>query len=126
MTLYELLKVSECDYDTWDNVYDAEVVACINTEPEDDYDEFCVALCNKIEVIEIKEEGWLICNWSDYIKRNINVFREFANKYWTKNNFDDDDDFICEWIDELGRFMAGYGADSQYWFYKMELVDKCE
>ena len=125
MTLYDLLKMSECDYDTWDNVYDAEVTVSINIEPKNEYDEFCVALCEKIEVVEIKEE-WLICNWSDYIKRNINVFRQFADENWFKNNFEDEDDFIYEWIQELGRFMAGYGVDIEYGWYKEKLIDSCK
>ena len=47
MNLYDYLKLTECDYDTYDDVYDAVITVCINTEPEDDYDEFCIDLCKK-------------------------------------------------------------------------------
>ena len=107
-------------------MYDASVTVSINTEPEDDYDEFCVALC---KMITIKGDTWsgdLICNWSEFIKRNMVTFRNFANKHWYKNNFADEDDFICEWIEELHLFLAGYGEDGAYGFYKAELLDECK
>lgn len=126
MKLYDFLKMFGEDFDTYDDVVVTTVTACINLEPEDDYDEFCVALVKKIEVKSIEEDGNPICGWYDYIERNLPIFRQFANDNWIKNNYPDEEDFICEWIEELHRFLAGYGADDQYWFYKQELVDKCK
>lgn len=120
--LYDFLKLTECDYDTCDDVYDETVTVCINTEPEDDFDEFCVELCKKIEIKKI-DDSYLVCNWSDFIKNNMPVLREYANKYWYKNNYDDEDDFICEWIKEFHLLLAGYGTD--YDIYKEEIIDKC-
>lgn len=124
MKLYDYLRLTECDYDTYDDAYDAVITVCINTEPEDDYDEFCIDLCNKIDICKISEDGNPICNWSEFIERNLHVFRKFANKYWTKGNYEDEEDFIYEWIKELHMFLAGYGND--YTFYKEELLDKCK
>ena len=38
MTLYQLVKASGCDYDTYDNVYDAEVTVC-SFDEGDEYDD---------------------------------------------------------------------------------------
>lgn len=126
MKLYDFLKIFGEDFDTYDDVYDTDVTVCINLEPEDDYDEFCVALTKKINVERLAPDGNPVCDWWNYIKRNLPIFRQFANDNWIKNNYPDEEDFICEWIEELHRFLAGYGADNQYWFYKQEFVDKCK
>lgn len=126
MTLYDFIATTECDYDTLDEVYDESVTISVNLEPEDDYDEFCIALIKKIEVKDITDSGDPICDWSDYIKRNSTRLRGFANDYWYKNNFEDEDDFICEWIKEFHLLLAGYGEDGCYDYLKEELVDKCE
>lgn len=126
MTLYDFIKADDCCYDTYDDVYDTTVTVDINLDPEDDYDEFCVELIKKIEVKGRAYDGNPVCGWYDYIKRNLPRFRQFADDYWIKNNHEDEDDFICEWVEELHRFLAGYGEDDQYWYYKQELVDKCE
>lgn len=126
MKLYDFIKADDCCYDTYDDVCYTTVTVDINLEPEDDYDEFCVELIKKIEVKGRDYDGNPVCGWYDYIKRNLPRFRQFADDYWIKNNHEDEDDFICEWIEELHRFLAGYGEDDQYWYYKQELVDKCE
>ena len=125
MKLYDFLAMSDCDYDTYDDVYDAIVTISINLEPEDDYDRFCIGLVKLVDVKEIADDGNPICGWTDLIKNNIDVFRKFANDNWIRNNYEDEDDFIYEWIKELHYFLAGYGECDQYGFYKMELVDKC-
>lgn len=126
MTLYDFLMENDNWYDSYDDVYDVSVTVGPCSNPKDDYDEFCVDLAKKIEVKEINSNGDPICGWSDYIKRNLKTFRKFANENWIKNNYEDEDDFICEWIEELHRFLAGYGDTDQYWFYKQELVDNCK
>lgn len=126
MTLYDFIKADDCCFDTYDDVCDTTVTVDINLESEDEYDEFCVELIKKIEVKGRAYDGNPVCGWYDYIKRNLPIFRQFANDNWIKNNHEDEDDFICEWIEELHRFLAGYGEDDQYWYYKQELVDKCE
>ena len=126
MTLYDFIKANDSCYDTYDDVYDTTVTVDIDLASEDDYDEFCVELIKKIDVKGMAYDGNPICGWSDYIKRNLPRFRQFANDNWIKNNHEDEDDFICEGIEELHRFLAGYGEDDQYWYYKQELVDKCK
>ena len=126
MILYDFIVKNDADYDTYDDVYDASVTVSINTEPEDDYDEFCIGLSKLVEVKEINHWGDLICGWSDLISNNMSVFRKFANEHWIKGNYADKDDFICEWIKELHMLLAGYGEDGMYWFYKKEIVDKCK
>lgn len=126
MKLYDFLATHDYCCDAYDDVYDTSVTADINPKPEDDYDEFCTGLVKLVEVKGTAWDGNPICGWSDLIERNIKVFRKFANDNWIKNNYEDEDDFICEWIEELHRFMAGYGEYDQYWFYKSEIVDKCK
>lgn len=125
MTLYDLLVASDKDFDTYDDVYDAVVTVAINLDAVDDYDEFCIALVKLITVKSIARDKNPICDWSDFIKRNMDVFRSFADNYWYKNNTDDEDDFICEWMKEFHLLLAGHGGCDDYGFYKQELVDKC-
>ena len=126
MTLYEFLVNNGDDYDTYDEVFDPTITVCINLEPEDDYDEFAVGLCKLVEVKGIdKYDGNPICGWSDLINNNIDVFRKFADEHWYKNNYKDNDRFVCEWLSEFHLLLAGYGEDGKYGFYKQEIVDKC-
>ena len=124
MTLYDFSYIHECDFDTYDDVYDVIVTVSINLEPGDDYDEFCNELIKLVEVKKILPSGDPICGWTDLIKRNMDVFRQFSDKHWG-NKYEDEDDFIYEWIEELHLFLAGYGEDGKYWYYKQEIVDKC-
>ena len=125
MTLYDFIKQNNGDYDTYDDVYDAVVTVCIDIEPEDDYDEFCVELCKLVEVKSIGRGCDIVCGWSDFITHNISVLRDIANKHWVKGNYKDEDDFIYEWIKEFHYLLAGYGDDGAYGWYKHEILDKC-
>lgn len=125
MTLYDLIKNTGSDYDTYDDVYDECITVSINLEPNDDYDEFCIALTKLIVVVDPEYYGHVICEWSNFIIKNMEVFREFSYKYWYKNYCEDEEDFVWEWMKELNLLLAGYGEDGKYGLYKQELIDKC-
>jgi len=115
---------AEYGCDTVDDVYDEVITVTLSATPEDDYDEFCSALCKKIEVKDYTCCGDPICGWSDYIKRNMEAFREFSDNNWYKNNYRDEDQYICEWLEEFQLLLSGYGTDDDYTRYK-ELIDRC-
>lgn len=125
MMLYEFLITNDDEFDTYDTEFGVVVTVSIDLEGETDYDKFCNALCKKIEITDYTCCGDPICDWSGYIKRNLPVFRRFADDNWIKNNYRDEDLFVAEWIEQLHLYLAGYGVDDDYGWYKEELVDKC-
>ena len=54
MKLYDVMKKSEEDYDTYDTEYDASVTVCyIDDEyEEDNYDKFCGVLIDFVETLK--------------------------------------------------------------------------
>lgn len=117
ITLYEYLKMSENDYDTYDTVYDTGVTVCyIDDEDEyDDYDKFCNGIIKKVNVIHINEDCPTV-DWTSLIKRNINKFKAFTKKHWYENcQYEDDiDEFIYQWINEIHQYMAGNVSEDFY------------
>ena len=115
MTLYEFMKMSECDYDTYDVDFDAIVTVCLPDEDDnlDVYEKFCFEIINKVDVVKVTDTG-LIVDWSGFIKRNIKQLREFTDEYWYNNYADDDNEFVYQWINELHAYLAGYVSEDIY------------
>ena len=128
MNLYEVMKKSEYDYDTYDTEYDACVTVCYIDEEyaEDNYDKFCISIIKKVEVESIHSDS-LVCNWSKLIKDNMENFKAFTKEHWRKDcQYDDDEDeFIYQWINEIHAYMAGYVSEDMY-EELVELVDSLE
>ena len=126
MKLYEVLKMSEADYDTYDTVYDADVTVCYIEEEdaEDSYDKFCINIMKKVEVAQIMSDE-LICEWTKLIQNNMEKFRAFTEKHWDNQYEDDEDEFIYQWINEIHYYLAGYVSED---FYDtlVEFVDSLE
>ena len=113
MKLYDFMKMSETDYDTYDTVYDACVTVCYADEEVDSYDKFCNEIMKKVEVAEV-HENCLIVDWSALISGNIDKFREFTEKHWRYTYEDDEDELIYQWINEIHAYMAGYVSENFY------------
>jgi hypothetical protein len=115
MTLYEFMKMSECDYDTYDVDFDAIVTVCLPDEDDDldAYGKFCFAIIKKVNVVEVTNTG-LIVDWSGFVKRNIEQLREFTDEYWYNNYADDEDEFVYQWINEIHAYLAGYVSEDIY------------
>lgn len=115
MTLYEYLKMSEADYDTYDTEYDNGVTVCYIYEEDeaDEYDKFCNGIIKKVDVVKINGDV-LTVNWSELIERNIHKFKEFTKKHWKHQYEDDIDEFEYQWINEIHAYMAGYVSDDFY------------
>ena len=115
MTLYEFMKMSECDYDTYDVDFDAIVTVCLPDEDGnlDAYGKFCFEIIKKVEVLKQTDIG-LIVDWSGFIKRNVEQLREFADEYWYNNYEDDEDEFVYQWINEIHAYLAGYVSEDIY------------
>lgn len=118
MKLYDFMKITEVDYDTYDTVYDAEVTVCYIEEDEkenDNYDKFCIELMKKVE-LEKQNEDVLIVNWTKLITENMEKFRAFTKKHWWDDcqYEDDEDEFIYQWITEFNNYMAGNVSEKFY------------
>lgn len=116
MTLYEYVKEKETDFDTYDMDYDAVITVCYIDEINDNYEKFCVELMKKVNVIGILKSGFeLVVNWSDLVDKNFELFKDFTNKYW-KQDYEDKDEFIYQWLTEIQNYIVGNVPDS---FYKI-------
>ena len=115
MTLFEYLKMSENDFDTYDTEYDTSVTVCYIDEEDDDYDKFCNGIIKKVNVVKINGDT-LTVDWCELIKRNIDKFKEFTKEHWNPNcQYENDiDEFIYQWINEINMYMAGYVSESFY------------
>ena len=117
MKLYDFLKISQNDFDTYDTVYDTGVTVCYIDEEdaEDSYDKFCIELMKKVEVEE-QNDDILIVKWTELIQNNMEKFKEFTKENWYEScqYEDDEDEFIYQWINEIHQYMAGNVAESTY------------
>lgn len=115
MTLYEFMKMSECDYDTYDVDFDAIVTVCLPEEDDyiDVYGKFCFEIIKKVNVVKVTDDG-LVVDWAGFIKRNIEQLREFTDEYWYNNYDDDEDEFVYQWINEIHAYLAGYVSEDIY------------
>lgn len=113
--LYDLLSLSESDYDTYDTKYDVEVTVCWIGEESDNYDKFCNEIIKKVNVIKINKD-MIMVDWNKLIERNMDKFKEFTKENWYETHqYDDDvDEFIYQWIKEIHYYMAGYVSEDFY------------
>lgn len=115
--LYDYMKMTENDFDTYDTEYDACVTVCyIDEEDEEDaYDKFCNGIIKKVNISKINGDI-LVVDWCELIKRNLDAFKKFTAEHWYSNcQYEDDiDEFIYQWINEIHQYMAGYVSESFY------------
>ena len=115
MTLFDYVKMTEKDFDTYDTVYDAVVTVChIYEEDEcDEYDKFCNNIMKKVNVVKVNADV-LIVDWCELIDRNLDKFKNFTEEYWKYKYEDDIDEFMYQWINEIHLYMAGYVDEELY------------
>lgn len=115
MKLYDYLKLTEADYDTYDTVYDAVVTVCFIEENEsnDNYEKFCIELMKKAEVEKVNGDV-IIAKWTELIQNNIEKFKIFAREHWAFDYENDINEFIYQWINEIHYYMAGYVSEDFY------------
>lgn len=125
-TLYDYLRMSENDFDTYDTEYDAGVTVCYIDKESDEYDKFCNGIIKKVNVVKIND-NILIVDWCKLIERNMDKFKEFTAEYWLEScQYEDDiDDFVYQWIDEIDKYMAGY-VSMDFYSVLNEFVDSLE
>lgn len=112
MTVYEYLKMNECDEDFWDDQFDTCVtICCPDEESTDFYDKYIEEISKRVNVI--KTDGTVIAGWSEMIEKNFEKFKAFTKAHW-RTDYEDHDDFVYEWIKEIHLYVAGYVPDSFY------------
>lgn len=127
MTLYDFIKVTERDFDVYDDVFDAEVTVCyIRESNRNDFcEKFCIEIIKKVNLVKQTDDCCLVAKWTKLIQDNMEKFREFTDKHWSRKYKDDEDEFIYQWINEIHLYMAGYVSED---FYEtlVEFVDSLE
>lgn len=128
MKLYDFVKVSQSDYDTYDTVFDAAVTVCYIEENSnnDNYEKFCIELMKKVEVEKINGDV-VVVEWAELIQKNMEKFKEFTAENWYEScqYEDDEDEFIYQWISEIHQYMAG-NVSEDFYGELVEFVEKLE
>ena len=128
MTLYDFLKQEDTDFDTYDLVFDACVTVCVpekDSKELDWYDKFYNLILKHVDVKEKIDECTATVDWYKFIEANIEVFKDITNETWyiKYDRYDDDDDFIYDWITELDGLLAGNGQECVYkWIVEIALI----
>ena len=96
MTLYDFVLQEQGDFDTYDTVFDVCVTVCepyeyAEGEEKEYYDIFNELMMKNVEVDYKKNDYECICKWSDFIKKNLEVFRKAADEPWIRTPKEDDD-----------------------------------
>lgn len=114
-TLYEYLRMSKNDFDTYDTKYDVSVTVGYIGKENDEYDKFCNGIIKKVNVVEVNNNS-LTVNWSELIERNMDKFKEFTSKHWYAScQYENDiDEFIYQWIKEIHGYMVGNVSEDFY------------
>ena len=126
MKLYDFMKLSMGDWDTYDENFDACVTVCYIDEDDeiDSYDKFCNEIIKRVEVVEVHSDS-LVCDWSKLICNNMEKFKTFTKKHWNNTYEDDEDEFVYQWINEIHYYIAGYVSEDFY-DVLLELVSSLE
>lgn len=114
MTVYDFIKETGYDYDVYDDDFDTCVTCCdcSDSEDEDNYYRFYSGIQKLVNVVENRKD-WLIADWSAMIRQNKPILEEYMYKNW-KRDYEDEDDFIYEWIREFHLWGAGYTSENTY------------
>lgn len=117
MTVYDYIKLNECDYDMYDDEFDICVTCCDCDEDGHDADDeyyykFYVGLMKLANIIKTKNRN-VVADWSAMVRKNKPVLEEFMKKNWIRQ-YEDEDDFIWEWIREFHYWGAGYTSEPVY------------
>lgn len=119
MKLYDILKVAQNDYDTYDNEFDATVtVGWIEDglfgDDDKNYVDFCNGIYKKVEVVKFSFDDSFIVDWSGLINRNMEKFKAFTKENWRYQYEDDEDEFVYQWINEIQSYVSGYVSEDFY------------
>lgn len=112
MTVQEFTQLQEADYDISDVKYDTTVTCCYIDEINDNYDKFCKLLMSKVEIIRGGDHP--VANWSGFITKNLNKFKNFAEEHWICAYDDNEEELIYQWIKEFHGYMAGMVGEKFY------------
>lgn len=116
MTLYDFLKDNDNSYDVADTVFDCIVTVCPPYDGDEWYDKFCNFILKHVEYADYVDECDASAYWYDFIDKNIDEFRRFANDMWAFIP-NDNDDLIYEWIEEIHAWMAGNVSEDVYKYF---------
>ena len=122
MTVYDLIKETGYDYDVYDDEFDACVTCCDCSEQEKEYEgdedfefyyKFYAGIQKLVNVVDTSHKDYITADWSNLIRHNKPILETFMYKNW-KRDYEDEDDFVYEWIREFNLWGAGYTSESVY------------
>ena len=123
MKIWDMLLNYANDFDVYDTDFDVSV-CCVapdiysesDMEFADDFysDKFAVMIYKAVDVIpESIHDFSATGKWSDFVRRNKEKLREWAERNWfyvPKS----EDEFTYQWINEIHLYLAGYADESSY------------
>jgi hypothetical protein len=58
-----------------------------------------------------------VVDWTGFIKKNKSVFEKYVKENWIENKqyvLENEEEFYCEWIEQIHLLCCGYGTDTTY------------
>lgn len=132
MNLYKALYVQDIEtVDTCDTIYDCIVTVDFYEENEknDFHEKFCIELQKKVEFVKFFNGAFAnaVVDWTGFIKNNKSVFEKYVKENWRQDKqyvLESEEDFYCEWIEQIHLLCSGYGSDATYKEH-IELLKSC-
>lgn len=120
MNLYEAMKIcKDQTIDTCDTIYDCIVTVDKIEKATDNYYTFCVELQKKVDFERFFNGAFAsaIVDWTGFLKKNKSIFENLVKETWIEPKqyvLNDEEEFYCEWIEQLHLLLAGYGTEGTY------------
>ena len=115
----ELLFLKGKDLDTSDVLFDAVVTCCLIDTAEfkeaiGTSDEYYYRFCKYIyDNVFVSDMSLDLCDYTGFVQRHREALKGFMRENW-KTQYEDENDFIYEWIKEIHSWLAGYVSESTY------------
>lgn len=128
MNLYELVK-SKSGLDVCDKVFDVGMYFDFSDDG-DNYDRCMVDMAKRIEVIEVKENWYTICNITKFLETNKKIFDDFIEKFYKdeykpkKSYTPDEEEFYDVYVELFEQLVIGSWCDKHYAWLLKELEER--
>lgn len=125
MTIKDLIKSTERDYDVFDTEYDMSVTCCdiypmTGEQEQEYYYKMIDRIYSEVEVILHDDDCDATADWTGWIDSRKDKLTSFMDAHWGRRY--SDDDFYEQWIREIHLYFAGYADEKTYEMFYREVL----